>query len=226
MKCCTLGFLWPIDLVISWMGPLITGTLLILGLCLCPQLVARGMKTRGSGGSIVNVSSQASQCALKDHTVYCKWWDGVTHRDAWLWEAARCVWAVDILALLIHESIHQWRRESPQTNLCSYQSEDEFRGTVNLSVNSCMLVWKLKSTTLWVLCYARLTNRWRCYQMISTNFLSLFLKMRPNMYKFLFNTFHNKQRQCVYSFRLINQMKLINKCLKNKQCLLMRSTQR
>lgn len=35
------------------------------------QLVARGMKTRGTGGSIVNISSQASQCALRDHTVYC-----------------------------------------------------------------------------------------------------------------------------------------------------------
>ncbi|MBN3300583.1 DCXR reductase, partial [Amia calva] len=35
------------------------------------QIVARGMKARGSGGSIVNVSSQASQSALKDHTVYC-----------------------------------------------------------------------------------------------------------------------------------------------------------
>ncbi|XP_020773855.1 L-xylulose reductase isoform X2 [Boleophthalmus pectinirostris] len=33
--------------------------------------VARSMKARGSGGSIVNVSSQASQCALRDHTVYC-----------------------------------------------------------------------------------------------------------------------------------------------------------
>lgn len=35
------------------------------------QLVARGMKAQGSGGSIVNVSSQASQCALRDHAVYC-----------------------------------------------------------------------------------------------------------------------------------------------------------
>ncbi|XP_028826572.1 L-xylulose reductase [Denticeps clupeoides] len=35
------------------------------------QIVARGMKARGTGGSIVNVSSQASQCALKDHAVYC-----------------------------------------------------------------------------------------------------------------------------------------------------------
>ncbi|XP_034049600.1 L-xylulose reductase isoform X2 [Thalassophryne amazonica] len=35
------------------------------------QIVARGMKSRGSGGSIVNVSSQASVCALPDHTVYC-----------------------------------------------------------------------------------------------------------------------------------------------------------
>uniref|UniRef100_A0A4W5LS62 Dicarbonyl/L-xylulose reductase n=1 Tax=Hucho hucho TaxID=62062 RepID=A0A4W5LS62_9TELE len=35
------------------------------------QIVARGMKARGTGGSIVNISSQASQCALRDHTVYC-----------------------------------------------------------------------------------------------------------------------------------------------------------
>ncbi|XDV45156.1 hypothetical protein PO909_013295 [Leuciscus waleckii] len=35
------------------------------------QIVARGMKERGTGGSIVNISSQASQCALKDHAVYC-----------------------------------------------------------------------------------------------------------------------------------------------------------
>ncbi|XP_076743281.1 L-xylulose reductase isoform X2 [Maylandia zebra] len=35
------------------------------------QLVARGMKARGSGGSIVNVSSQASQRALREHAVYC-----------------------------------------------------------------------------------------------------------------------------------------------------------
>ncbi|KAL2078440.1 hypothetical protein ACEWY4_026125 [Coilia grayii] len=35
------------------------------------QVVARGMKERGGGGSIVNISSQASQCALRDHAVYC-----------------------------------------------------------------------------------------------------------------------------------------------------------
>ncbi|XP_068160617.1 L-xylulose reductase isoform X2 [Antennarius striatus] len=35
------------------------------------QVVARGMKARGSGGSIVNVSSQASKCALRDHAMYC-----------------------------------------------------------------------------------------------------------------------------------------------------------
>ncbi|XP_056153325.1 L-xylulose reductase [Lampris incognitus] len=35
------------------------------------QVVARGMKARGTGGSIVNISSQASQCALRDHAVYC-----------------------------------------------------------------------------------------------------------------------------------------------------------
>ncbi|CAB3995569.1 L-xylulose reductase [Paramuricea clavata] len=35
------------------------------------QIVAKGMIARGNGGSIVNISSQASQSALKDHTVYC-----------------------------------------------------------------------------------------------------------------------------------------------------------
>ncbi|KAJ8363676.1 hypothetical protein SKAU_G00125070 [Synaphobranchus kaupii] len=35
------------------------------------QIVARGMKARGAGGSIVNISSQASQRPFKDHTVYC-----------------------------------------------------------------------------------------------------------------------------------------------------------
>ena len=34
------------------------------------QAVARGMVERGGGGAIVNVSSQASQAALLDHTVY------------------------------------------------------------------------------------------------------------------------------------------------------------
>lgn len=36
------------------------------------QYVAKGMVERGDGGAIVNVSSQASQCALKHHAVYCK----------------------------------------------------------------------------------------------------------------------------------------------------------
>ncbi|MCI4384014.1 hypothetical protein PGIGA_G00033430 [Pangasianodon gigas] len=35
------------------------------------QIVARGMKARGTGGSIVNISSQASHRAFKDHAVYC-----------------------------------------------------------------------------------------------------------------------------------------------------------
>ncbi|KAI9528030.1 hypothetical protein NQZ68_024786 [Dissostichus eleginoides] len=36
------------------------------------QMVGRGMRARGSGGSIVNVSSQASQRALREHAVYCE----------------------------------------------------------------------------------------------------------------------------------------------------------
>lgn len=35
------------------------------------QVVAKQMIARGSGGAIVNVSSQASMIALKDHTLYC-----------------------------------------------------------------------------------------------------------------------------------------------------------
>ena len=35
------------------------------------QLVAKGMVERGEGGSIVNISSQASICALRNHSVYC-----------------------------------------------------------------------------------------------------------------------------------------------------------
>ncbi|KAK9299362.1 hypothetical protein QLX08_007602 [Tetragonisca angustula] len=35
------------------------------------QVVARSLIERKSGGSIVNLSSQASQAALMDHTVYC-----------------------------------------------------------------------------------------------------------------------------------------------------------
>ncbi|KAM3921950.1 L-xylulose reductase-like [Leptodactylus fuscus] len=38
---------------------------------LVSQVVARQMIQRGVGGAIVNVSSQASQVALKDHAVYC-----------------------------------------------------------------------------------------------------------------------------------------------------------
>jgi len=35
------------------------------------QVVAKSMIERKSGGSIVNISSQAGQVALKDHTIYC-----------------------------------------------------------------------------------------------------------------------------------------------------------
>ncbi|EDO38087.1 predicted protein [Nematostella vectensis] len=35
------------------------------------QAVARKMKAQGSGGAIVNVSSQASQAPLMEHTLYC-----------------------------------------------------------------------------------------------------------------------------------------------------------
>ncbi|XP_059509693.1 L-xylulose reductase isoform X1 [Stegostoma tigrinum] len=34
------------------------------------QIIAKGMMCRGEGGSIVNISSQASKCALRDHAVY------------------------------------------------------------------------------------------------------------------------------------------------------------
>jgi len=35
------------------------------------QIVAKGMISRGSGGAIVNVSSQSSMRAVQDHTAYC-----------------------------------------------------------------------------------------------------------------------------------------------------------
>ncbi|KAL6261422.1 hypothetical protein P5V15_006516 [Pogonomyrmex californicus] len=35
------------------------------------QIIAKSMIERKSGGSIVNISSQAAQAALKDHAVYC-----------------------------------------------------------------------------------------------------------------------------------------------------------
>ena len=35
------------------------------------QAVAKGMVARGNGGAIVNISSQASMCALAEHTSYC-----------------------------------------------------------------------------------------------------------------------------------------------------------
>lgn len=36
------------------------------------QIVARQMIAQGVAGAIVNVSSQASKRALRDHAVYCK----------------------------------------------------------------------------------------------------------------------------------------------------------
>ena len=36
------------------------------------QCVVKDMVERGDGGAIVNVSSQAAQCALPQHTVYCE----------------------------------------------------------------------------------------------------------------------------------------------------------
>ena len=38
---------------------------------LVTQVVARGMIARGRGGSVVNLSSQASMAALADHAAYC-----------------------------------------------------------------------------------------------------------------------------------------------------------
>lgn len=40
------------------------------------QCVAKDMIERGDGGAIVNVSSQAAQCALPEHTVYCECVEG------------------------------------------------------------------------------------------------------------------------------------------------------
>ncbi|XP_041747258.1 L-xylulose reductase-like [Coregonus clupeaformis] len=35
------------------------------------QIMARGLKARGKGGSKVNISSHVSQCALREHILYC-----------------------------------------------------------------------------------------------------------------------------------------------------------
>ena len=43
----------------------------VRGAMIVSQVVARGMIDRGLGGAIVNVSSQASQASLADHTAYC-----------------------------------------------------------------------------------------------------------------------------------------------------------
>ena len=43
----------------------------VRGAMIVSQVVARGMIERGQGGAIVNVSSQASQASLADHTAYC-----------------------------------------------------------------------------------------------------------------------------------------------------------
>ncbi len=43
------------------------------------QVVARGMIERGTGGSIVNLSSQASIRALQDHAAYCASKAGLDH---------------------------------------------------------------------------------------------------------------------------------------------------
>jgi NAD(P)-dependent dehydrogenase (short-subunit alcohol dehydrogenase family) len=43
----------------------------VRGAMIMSQVVAKGMIERGQGGAIVNVSSQASQVSLTDHTAYC-----------------------------------------------------------------------------------------------------------------------------------------------------------
>jgi NAD(P)-dependent dehydrogenase (short-subunit alcohol dehydrogenase family) len=43
----------------------------VRGAMIVSQVVARGMIARGDGGAIVNLSSQASQIGLVDHTAYC-----------------------------------------------------------------------------------------------------------------------------------------------------------
>jgi len=52
--------------------PLVTSlhTPLVMCVCVC-EVFARGLLSRGAGGAIVNVSSQASTRALTDHSVYC-----------------------------------------------------------------------------------------------------------------------------------------------------------
>lgn len=45
---------------------------ILTSFCYFIQIVARQMIAQGLPGAIVNVSSQASQRALRDHAVYCK----------------------------------------------------------------------------------------------------------------------------------------------------------
>lgn len=46
---------------------------ILTSFCYFIQIVARQMIAQGLPGAIVNVSSQASQRALRDHAVYCKY---------------------------------------------------------------------------------------------------------------------------------------------------------
>jgi L-xylulose reductase len=59
---------WDTTLNINLRGAFVVG-----------QAVAKGIVARGAGGSIVNLSSQASQAALPGHTAYCASKAGLDH---------------------------------------------------------------------------------------------------------------------------------------------------
>ncbi|XP_019642592.1 PREDICTED: L-xylulose reductase-like [Branchiostoma belcheri] len=63
----------PIDLLVNNAGIVILQSFLDVTLDAFDnsQIVAKGMVERGTGGSIVNVSSPAAKRALKEHTSYC-----------------------------------------------------------------------------------------------------------------------------------------------------------
>ena len=61
----------PVCISGEYMRPLRILLLHLLTDWICFKCIAKKMIKQGSGGAIVNISSQAAQKALKDHTAYC-----------------------------------------------------------------------------------------------------------------------------------------------------------